>query len=211
VDRLRGSVAPGTACLLWSWAGYVSAIAVENQWPKVRSMLEMRCALPIEAGRAVPDGIRLTSFRRGVDEEQWLAVNNAAFAGHPENGNLSSTDLEAKLSQAWFDPAGFIVARRGEKIVGGCWTKLHPGGVGEIYVIAVHPDCIGEGLGTVLVERGLSYLHETGHATRGMLYAESTNVPALNLYRKLGFRTARLISAFSLPSTQPKDWPQERQ
>ncbi|HEU4546099.1 MAG TPA: mycothiol synthase, partial [Microlunatus sp.] len=61
-----------------------------------------------------PVGIAIRTFRPGLDEESWLAVNARAFAFHPEQGSLTRTDLDQRMAEPWFDPAGFFVAVRDE-------------------------------------------------------------------------------------------------
>jgi mycothiol synthase len=128
------------------------------------------------------------AFRPEVDEAAWLRVNNAAFAGHPENGAWTEEILDDRKGQSWFDPDGFRMAWEGPTLVGFCWTKVHDDGVGEIYVIAVSPAAQGRGLGRALVLEGLRHLAEDRRLSRAMLYVDSGNESALELYQKLGFR-----------------------
>jgi mycothiol synthase len=135
----------------------------------------------------------------GVDETAWLEANNAAFAGHPENGDMTRRDLERRMAQSWFDPDGFFLAWGGDVLAGSCWTKMHEDGSGEIYIIGVIPSWEGRGLGRGLLAVGLEYLTAIKHARKAMLYVESTNERALKLYDKLGFIRGRAIKAYGPP------------
>ena len=132
-----------------------------------------------------PAGITIRTFRPGLDEDGWLAVNARAFAFHPEQGSLTRTDLEQRMAEPWFDPAGFFVAVRddpadgapgdGTPIVGFHWTKREPGSpTGEVYVIGVDPAAGVRGLGTPLLGVGLRHLREVG-ASEVDLYVEADN------------------------------------
>src|SRR3712207_7276788 len=52
-----------------------------------------------------------TLFR---SEEAWLRVNARAFDWHPEQGRMTAADLALREAEEWFDPAGFLMAWRGD-------------------------------------------------------------------------------------------------
>ncbi len=153
---------------------------------------------PLPAPRP-PVGAELRTFRPGYDEEAWLQVNAAAFAAHPEQGRLTRADLDQRTSEAWFDPDGFVLATTsapGSDELGGSkdllgfhWTKLDENGLGEVYVLGVHPSAAGRGLAKALLVAGLEHLRARG-ADRVQLYVEQDNTAALSLYQSYGFVTA---------------------
>lgn len=157
-----------------------------------RRLIQMRVPLPLRVDALPLDTV---PFRPGIDEDEWLAVNNAAFAQHPEQGGWDRDVLESREREPWFDPSGLLVHRDGDRMIGFCWTKMHgPNGaldddgrpMGEIYVIAVDPTAGGAGLGTRLVEAGLAHLASRGVVT-GMLYVDEDNARAVAMYERLGF------------------------
>jgi mycothiol synthase len=182
---------PETARLtVWAWRGDDVAAAHALGLREVRVLYEMHRLLPIGDGVSVPEGVEIRRFRPGVDERAWLAANNAAFADHPENGALDLENLSLRLRQPWFDPKGFLLAWKRDRLIGSCWTKLHPRRVGEIYIIGVVPGYQGVGLGTALVRAGLKDLAERQDAREAMLYVDAAAVEAVAFYKAFGFRVA---------------------
>lgn len=140
----------------------------------------------------VPTGIILRPFDAERDREQWLELNRRAFAGLPDQGNWTAADLDRRITQHWFDPAGFLLAFEGTTLLGAHWTKVHghQGGdhetFGEVYVLAVDPAAQGRGLGTCLLLAGLGYLRDLG-LNQAMLYVDEANSAAIALYEAAGF------------------------
>ena len=81
------------------------------------------------------------------------------------------------------------------KIVGFHWTKVHPGDIGEVYVVGVDPGAQGGGLGRALTLAGLHHLRKKGLGDT-ILYVESDNAPAVAVYRRLGFTVAETDVAY---------------
>jgi len=162
-----------------------------NGFRPERDLLQMRVALPLPPSvRVGVTQLKTRAFRPGADDAEWLALNNRAFAGHPEQGGWTLSTLHERMQLEWFNPEGFRVATDdGGAIIGSCWTKVHDRiqpALGEIYVISVDPDLHGQHLGTRLAVAGLGWLTEQG-ITHGMLYTDASNAAAVHLYRSLGF------------------------
>ena len=76
-----------------------------------RDLLQIRVPLPLPPDVvATARPIRTRAFRPGQDDEAWLAINNRAFDGHPEQGGWTLEDLHERMAADWFDPEGFLVA-----------------------------------------------------------------------------------------------------
>lgn len=176
--------------------------AVADGLTEHRELLQLRRPLPVPAEeRGDVAEVTTRAFRPGVDDEAWLAVNNRAFAWHPEQGGWTAADLAARLAEPWFDAQGFRLHERDGRLVGFCWTKVHASHdppLGEIHVIAVDPGAHGSGLGRALTLAGLDHLADRG-VTVGMLYVDATNSAALRLYRDLGFTTHHVDRVYSAP------------
>ena len=191
----------GRRILAWAHGATspVRAALERHEFAPVRSLLRMR--RPIGTDITVeppPDHIRLRTFDVGKDESAWLAVNARAFADHPEQGGWTPADLRAREREAWFDPAGFFLAEDASgALLGYHWTKLHPGRppVGEVYVLGVDPAAQRHHLGGALLSAGLAWLASHGART-AMLYSDDSNLAAVRLYEKRGFRTVEVDTQF---------------
>ncbi len=165
-----------------------------------RDLYEMRVALPIEGDPKWPDAVHLRTFEVGRDDAAWIGVNNRAFSGHAEQGGWNEATLARREAEPWFDPTLFLLAFDADGLLGFNWLKVHEAAgpdpqLGEIYVIGVDPRAQGSGLGNALALAGLHTLHQRGIKT-GMLFCAADNVPALKLYRSLGFAVHRTDRAY---------------
>ena len=174
---------------LWSHGDSPAAarLAESLGFARVRELWQMRRALDADLP-ALPElpGVWVRTFRPGEDDAAWLALNARAFAGHPEQGAMTQADLERRMSEPWFDAAGFFLAERDRRLLGFHWTKVHGDGVGEVYVVGVDPAVRGTGLGRLLTLTGLHHLRVRGLGCV-LLYVESDNLAAVTVYRRLGF------------------------
>jgi mycothiol synthase len=184
----------GKRLRLWAHGGHPAArhLAQLLGLTLFRELRQMRCPLAAfeSAEPAVPEGVTVRTFDPGADDEAWLALNAAAFAHHPEQGGLTQRDLDDRKGEPWFDPHGFFLAERGDRLVGFHWTKVHSAEqLGEVYVVGVAPDQQGSGLGRALTSLGLRHLARDRGLPTAMLYVDADNGPAVAVYERLGFRT----------------------
>jgi mycothiol synthase len=176
----------------WSHGDHPAAarLAERKGLARVRELLRMRLGPGGELPEpTLPDHLRLRTFESGRDEEAVIGVNARAFDWHPEQGQLTVDELVATEGESWFDADGFFLAEDQDRIVGFHWTKVHPDGVGEVYVVGVDPQAQGGGLGTALTLVGLRHLRAAG-IDEIILYVESDNAPAVAVYTRLGFTIA---------------------
>jgi mycothiol synthase len=179
-----------------------AALASSTGFERFRALWQLRRPLadPLPAAE-FGAGVRLRTFRTGQDEEPWLRLNSRAFAKHPEQGGWTSRDLDLREQEPWFDAEGFFIAEdtRDDAMLGFHWTKVHPDGAGEVYVVGVDPDAQGRGLGRSLTLAGLHYLRQRG-VREVMLYADEENTAAISMYRKLGFIPSRTDAMYRHPA-----------
>ena len=176
-------------------------LATSRGYAQARVLLQMRrdlAGVAADPRPPLPDGVAVRPFRPGRDDAAWLQVNARAFAAHPEQGSWTADDLRLREAEPWFDPAGFLLAWRGDpddggELLGFHWTKVHPAGdvgdepVGEVYVLGIDPGAQGLRLGSALTDLGLAHLRSRG-LSEVLLYVEEANTTAVRLYEGRGFR-----------------------
>jgi mycothiol synthase len=196
---------------LWAHGSHPAASALADRlgFHKARVLWQMRRSLfaPLPAPVLPPD-VTVRTFVPGRDEERWVAVNNAAFAAHPDQGRWTVEDLMVREKEPWFDPAGFFLAERAGELVAFHWTKIHGATqhlaahahphvddephdhahdpIGEVYVVGVAPSAQGAGLGPAMTLLGLRHLRSRGLG-QAMLYVDEVNTNAIRVYERLGF------------------------
>ncbi len=163
----------------------------------VRQLLRLERDLGEEPEPTPPEGYRITTFSP-QDAAEVVAVNAAAFAHHPEQGRLTLDEFLGLTRQPWFSPEGLLLARSGAELAGFHWTKRHDAEVGEVYVLAVHPDHHGGGLGRWLLEAGLAHLARIG-CHRVLLYVEADQERVVRLYRSAGLEQAAVDTSYRRP------------
>jgi mycothiol synthase len=198
---------------LWAHGEHPAAAAMAEAGGFIRSRVLWQMRRPLDTPLPpvrMPEGITTRTFVVGQDEEAWTEVNNRAFAEHPEQGGWSVREVTIREHEPWFDPEGFFLAFRDERLVGFHWTKVHGevhdhgNGrhahdlIGEVYVVGVDPSEQGNGLGPALTLLGLHHLQERGLGSV-MLYVDETNTNAIRVYERLGFTRHTTDVCFSRP------------
>jgi len=124
--------------------------------------------------------------------------------------NINKVCLPENYSPTFFlehhyeDPKIFLVAEADGKVVGYTMCRIEFGmsnlrtafaRKGHVISIAVLQDYRGMGIGRRLMEVGMQRVKEGG-ATEMFLEVRVSNNPAIELYRKLGFKAARIAEGY---------------
>lgn len=207
-----------TSPRLWSHGDLPDAqrLAKENGLQKVRTVIQMRRSLTEHLPKVTTE-TTMRSFLPGLDDEDWLALNNRVFLNHPEQGAWTLSNLRDRMKENWFDARGFVLATQADQLTAFCWTKIHGGHshahdekekhdhdpIGEIYAMGVDPDFQGQGLGHTITVAGLAHLRRQGLMS-AMLYVDAENVEAIKLYKNLGFTEWGRDVMYRLATVDPR-------
>lgn len=192
-----------TAWVLNSAAGdskSITELLAGNGFEQSRLLFRLELSLPVEVHNLAA-GVTLSAFDSERDTQEWITVNNRAFAGHAEQGNWSAEKFADRRGEAWYRDEDLLIAHLDDELVGFCWTKssnetARPP-IGEIYVIAVAPELGGKGIGSALCSHGLAHLANRYRSEIGMLYVDAANENAIKAYTKLGFKKVREDEAWT--------------
>jgi ribosomal protein S18 acetylase RimI-like enzyme len=141
----------------------------------------------------VPRDIVLRSFRES-DLLALVEAENEIFADH--------WGSQPKTPQAWrremidlrpYDPKLWVLAWEGDRVVAECLchaSRESGPNDGWIAIVGVRREWRGRGLGEIVLTEGLRRLQQAGFVSAA-LHVDAENLPALNLYRRLGMEIAR--------------------
>jgi len=132
----------------------------------------------------------------------------AAYAGHVDsriNDQYRSTAgarrflfniMQYPGCGAFYRPASFAAFEAATgRLCGVSLASLVAASTGHITQICVSPAVRGTGIGHALLRRSLTTLRDMG-CTSATLTVTATNTDAVDLYRRVGFETARQFAAF---------------
>jgi ribosomal protein S18 acetylase RimI-like enzyme len=131
--------------------------------------------------------LMLAAYRGTVDDEYESETDAVAIA-------VAVAEVEQTLGGGYgplLDDASFVV-EEGGRIVGASMTTLFGSDPFLTYLV-VDPEMQRRGIGTFLVAASGNALLSTGYA-RLDLFVTEANEPAVNLYRKLGFRVVDRVT-----------------
>lgn len=158
--------------------------------------------LDLTAGQ-LPDITRADDAIRHLraGEVQMLAdIQNRSFAESWGFNPNTAAEIDYRIHLSTCSPDDVILACRGDKAIGYCWTRKLAGenadvpepGRGEIHMLGVDPDFQKQGLGRKLVLAGLSHL-KAKSITRVELTSDAENLAAVRLYESIGFKESRIL------------------
>lgn len=198
----------GQALRLWSHGDTPIARQFSEKmgFNSVRNIIQMRRSLftPIEQFK-LPANYNLREFDSEFDIDNFIKLNKDCFIDLADQSSWTRKDVELRIAENWFSSPGFILLENDKRdLIGFCWTKIHGQDhkhekddghqhldhghepIGEIYVLGVNPENQGKGLGKSLTLWGLNHLRRCG-LDSAMLYVDSNNQKAIDLYEELGF------------------------
>lgn len=123
---------------------------------------------------------------REVAQASWNDIYADLFPEEVQQGWFEKTYSTAMLCKQIEKNYMFVIEKE-EQIRGfASFTRVDEDGDCELTALYISPTDVKQGLGTQLVEFGLTTLNELGEQL--FVYVESINTPARHFYEKLGFQ-----------------------
>jgi len=152
----------------------------------VRYFFQMKVAIDRIDQAAAIKAARLCRHLRPGEEEALTELQNVSFAGswgyHPN----TVEERCFRLGQSWCSLHDVLLADDDHIIRGYCWTRPASENGRQIYMIGVHPDFQGRGIGRRVLLAGLAHLKSSGCPV-AELNVDAANGGACALYRSVGF------------------------
>ena len=141
---------------------------------------------------ANPGDLPIRTLQRG-EEDQLAVLQNCCFAGSWGFSPNTTEDIVYRLNLSGCSPEDVIMAYKGDRPIGYCWTrKILIGGPGpqetkgRIHMMGVDPEYRSQSIGKNLLLAGLKYLSRN-NIGRVVLTVDKENPAALRLYESVGF------------------------
>lgn len=158
-----------------------------------REHLEMERAGPAPDRVPFPEGTTPKPYAGGeADVIAWRTLNDVGYADDPDRQDLTGEDV-ALLSGA--EGFGLWFAESGGREVALCHVVGAGAGEARVESLVVAPGVRGRGTGRALLARVLELLEARG-VERVELGVAAANVPAVELYRSLGFETVERTTTY---------------
>jgi len=150
---------------------------------------------------SIPEGFGIRKLELDTDIKIFTEIQNESFSEHWGFCPNTVEEITARILMERSGEEGILLVHEGTRIAGYNWTLYASNGsaaIGWVGMTGVHPDYRGKKLGKAIVLTGMHKLFERG-ANRIELEVDSENVPARELYYKLGFEKVSETLWFESP------------
>jgi ribosomal protein S18 acetylase RimI-like enzyme len=178
-----------------------------QRYPRIFMTLPLRAGALATRRRKLPDQVEIRPWQ-DEDYQPAAAVIAAAYRGHIDsdindqyrslNGSLRFLNNIVRFPGCGvFDPAASFVAfdRNSHHLVGVLLCSRVKDDVGHVTQVCLVPEMRGHGIGEYLIADTAASLKRRGFSMLSLTVTEA-NSGAVELYKRLGFKSDRIFDAF---------------
>lgn len=118
----------------------------------------------------------------------------------PEMLELADATEPGPFGSKTVEFGGYLGIRRKGRLIAMAGQRMKIPGFTEVSAVCVHPDFRGQGLAATLVRAVSMTIHKRGDIP--FLHVFSNNAPAIELYRKVGFKLRRRMCLAAVRAAQ---------
>lgn len=193
-------------CLYFAADG-TCAKTLQLTWTNGFRFVDMRADMEKSLCKSIPNQADLIRCREAV-EDDLPTMEQLARTAHQDTRFFKDTNFDrtkaADLYSLWiardfreYKVFAAVSTDNPNKALGYISVSAAGGEVGRIGLVAVSPEARGCGLGHLLVEHASEWCRSRG-ADTVKVATQGTNIPALRLYEKCGFKVADVKVWFHL-------------
>ena len=170
----------------------ISIKYLKKNWLPVKEYWNLKCTTKkfINSKTTnLPKGYIVENLNPDKDISKLTDIQNVSFGNHWGFCPNTEEEIRARVKITNFNSNGILFIKNSEEIAGYNWTifaNKNNRATGWISMTGVAPRYRGLGLGKLVVTLGMDYLFNKG-ANSIELEVDSSNEPALSLYKSLGF------------------------
>ncbi len=124
------------------------------------------------------------------------AIRELSIADVPDMLDLTQLAKPGPFLENTIDFGGYFGYFKEGRLVSMAGTRLAAGPYTEVSAVCTHPDFTGKGIAKLVLPHVLNYIQLQGQIPFLQLYPD--NLPAFNLYQKLGFVERAALRVYAL-------------
>jgi len=101
----------GDKTRIWSHGDLPAAKVIAASLKLERIWSNLLMSKPLGEIQPVTSKYPIRTFIPGLDNQEFLDLNNKVFADYPDQGGWSEADLKVRLNEDWFEKEGFLLQR----------------------------------------------------------------------------------------------------
>lgn len=162
-----------------------------------KRFLDMRVCLNSNRKISHKSTIRFVTFRKGMDEEKRVCIQNSIFKDTPGHKDLNIDDILNEEEQDFFIEDGCIFLSLDSRIIGYSQIILEGPAGNKPYIVnfGIHKDFRNLGYSKFLLNHTLNIVKSKGF-NKAYIKVDASNKRAYSLYKNTGFEKIGSLTSY---------------